>query len=139
MRVVIDTGVAVSVALLPRSVSRQAFDAAVRLARLLVSRDTIAELDEVLRRPKFDRYTTEALRLEFLGEFVQTAEVVEVAQFVAVCHDPDDDKFLSLALSGQADYVLSGDQDLLVLHPFRGVSIVTPNDFLARTAGTSTS
>ena len=55
MRIVIDTGVVVSASLLPRSVPRQAFDAAASRGKLLVSEATIAELDEVLRRPKFDR------------------------------------------------------------------------------------
>jgi predicted nucleic acid-binding protein len=51
MRTVIDTGVAVSAVLLPRSVPRQAFDAAAARGTLLVSEETIAELDEVLRQP----------------------------------------------------------------------------------------
>ena len=55
MRTVIDTGVVVSAVLLPRSVPRQAFDVAAARRRLLVSDETIAELDEVLRRPKFDK------------------------------------------------------------------------------------
>ena len=55
MRVVIDTSVIVSALLLPRSVPRQAFDAAASRGNLLVSEATVAELDDVLRRPKFDR------------------------------------------------------------------------------------
>jgi putative toxin-antitoxin system toxin component, PIN family len=135
MRVVIDTGVAISAVLLPGSVPRQAFDAAARSDRLLISQATIAELDEVLRRPKFDKYLTEALRLEFLAALVQIAEVVEITEHVVACRDADDDKFLSLAVGGKADYLISGDQDLLILHPFRNVSIITPTDYLAlRTA-----
>jgi len=59
-RVVFDTNVAVSAALLPESVPRQAFDIAIANARVLVSAATIIELEEVLRRPKFNRYLTEA-------------------------------------------------------------------------------
>jgi uncharacterized protein len=65
MRVVIDTGVVVSALLLPRSVPRQAFDAAASHGNLLVSEATIAELDEVLRRPKFDRYIPESMAWSF--------------------------------------------------------------------------
>ena len=54
MRVVIDTGVVISAALLPRSIPRQAFDKVLRDARVLVSDSTIAELDDVFRRPKFN-------------------------------------------------------------------------------------
>jgi predicted nucleic acid-binding protein len=53
--VVVDTGVVVSAVLLPRSIPRQAFDLASALGRLLVSADTVAELDEVLRRTKFNK------------------------------------------------------------------------------------
>jgi len=76
IRIVIDTGVAVSAVLLPRSVPRQAFDAAAARGRLLVSEATVAELDEVLRRPKFNRYLPEDKRLEFLAALVREAEPV---------------------------------------------------------------
>ena len=69
-----------SALLLPRSVPRQAFDAASAAGRLLVSEATVAELDEVLRRPKFNRYVSEESRLEFLAALVQQAEQVEVNQ-----------------------------------------------------------
>ena len=48
------------------------------------------------------------------------------------CRDPKDDKFLELALNGKATHIVSGDEDLLVLHPFRGIPILTPhhNSFL---------
>ncbi len=126
MRVVIDTGVAVSAVLLPRSIPRQAFDAAVARGKLLVSEATVEELDDVLRRPKFDKYVPLALRLEFLAALVHAAEVVPIAQAVTGCRDPKDDKFLAVAVNGRADVLISGDLDLLALHPFRGIAIVTP-------------
>jgi len=130
-RVVVDTGVAVSAVLLPRSVPRQAFDLAVERGRLLVSEATVAELDEVLRRPKFNKYASEEKRLEFFAALVREAEVVKVTEAVTECRDPKDDKFLELSVSGKASHLLSGDADLLVLHPFRGIAVVTPQDFLA--------
>ncbi len=132
MRVVIDTGVAVSAVLLPRSIPRQAFDAAVARGKLLVSEATVEELDDGLRRPKFDRYVPLALRLEFLSALVHIAEVVPIAQAVTGCRDPNDDKFLAVAVNGQADVLVSGDLDLLALHPFRGIAIVTPAALLAQ-------
>ncbi|MCY2993507.1 MAG: hypothetical protein NTY19_37360 [Planctomycetota bacterium] len=69
LRIVIDTGVVVSAVLLPGSVPRQAFDLAGSQGRLLVSVATAAELDEVLRRQKLDKYVSEARRLEFLAAF----------------------------------------------------------------------
>jgi putative PIN family toxin of toxin-antitoxin system len=131
IRVVVDTGVAVSAVLLPRSVPRQAFDLAMERGRLLVSEATIAELDEVLRRPKFNKYTSEEKRLEFFAALVREAEVVEITEQVTGCRDPKDDKFLELAVNGKASHLLSGDADLLVLRPFRGIAVLTPQDFLA--------
>lgn len=94
----------------------------------------MAELDEVLRRPKFDKYLAETLRLEFLGAFLDVAEVIIVSEEIAVCRDARDDKFLSLAVSGNASHVVSGDRDLLALHALRGIAIVTPQVFLTQLA-----
>jgi len=131
LRTVIDTGVVVSAVLLPRSVARQAFDLAAGQGRLPVSDKTIAELDEVLRRPKFDKYVSETRRLEFLSALVREAEVIDVSDVVTDCRDPKDNKFLELALSGKGSHIVTGDSDLLVLHPFRGIAIVSPQSFLA--------
>jgi putative PIN family toxin of toxin-antitoxin system len=129
-RTVIDTGVAVSAVLLPRSVPRQAFDAAAARGKLLVSEATVAELDEVLRRPKFNKYVPEDMRLEFLAALVQQAEQVVVTEVITACRDAKDNKFLELAVCGRARHIVSGDADLLALHPFRGIAIVTPQAFL---------
>ncbi len=131
LRSVIDTGVVVSALLLPRSPPRQAFDAARTRGRLLVSQGTIAELDQVLRRAKFGRYVPEERRLEFLAALLRHAEMVEVVDAVTACRDPKDNKFLELALSGRATHIITGDSDLLVLHPFRGIAVVSPKSFLA--------
>src|SRR5438876_11541540 len=104
-RTVIDTGVVVSAVLLPRSVPRQAFDAAAARGRLLVSEATVAELDEVLRRPKFDKYVPEDKRLEFLAALVREAEPVAVTEAITACRDPKDDKFLELAVTGKASHI----------------------------------
>jgi putative PIN family toxin of toxin-antitoxin system len=124
---VIDTGVAVSAVLLPRSVPRQSFDAAAARGRLLVSEATVAELDDVLRRAKFNKYVPEENRLEFLAALVREAEQVAVTAIITACRDAKDDKFLEVAVSGRASHILTGDADLLALHPFRGIAILTPH------------
>ena len=105
---------------------RQSFDTAAARGRLLVSEATIAELDEVLRRPKFNKYVPEEKRLEFLAALLRDAVLMEVVQVVSECRDPKANKFLELVVSGNASHIISGDADLLVLHPFRGIAIVTP-------------
>ena len=129
-RFVFDTNAIVSAALLNGSVSRRAFDKALDGGTILVSAETIGELDDVLGRPDFARYLAEDERLEFLAVLLHETELVQVTHQIRACRDARDDKFLELAMSGAADCIVSGDQDLLVLHPFQGVPIVTPRDFL---------
>jgi len=130
LRAVIDTNVVVSAVLLPRSISRQAFDFIILQGQLLVSEETLAELDEVLSRPKFNKYVLERKRLEFFAAFVRTAEIIQVTQVITECRDEKDNKFLELAISGGASHIISGDNDLLVLNPFRSVVIIPPSTFL---------
>ncbi len=96
---------------------------------------TVTELNDVLRRPHFDKYVHEDECLEFLATLVMDAELVVVTEVETDCRDPKDNKFLELALSGQATHLVSGEKDLLVLHPFRGVRILTPQIFLAKWDG----
>jgi putative PIN family toxin of toxin-antitoxin system len=132
VRAVLDTNVVVSAVLLPHSVPRQAFDRALEHGRILISSATVAELNDVLRRPGFDKYLREEERMEFLAALVREAELVDVTLVVTDCRDPKDNKFLELAVSGKATHIISGDSDLLVLHPFRGIAIMTPRDFMAQ-------
>lgn len=129
-RFVFDTNAIISAVLLKQSVSRRAFDKALDEGEILVSVETIDELNRVLGRVDFARYVTEGERLEFLALLVREARLVEVTVHIGECRDPRDDKFLELAVSGGAECIVSGDRDLLVLHPFRGVPIVTPRDFV---------
>jgi uncharacterized protein len=124
--------VIVSAVLSPRSVPRQAFDLAFSIGTVLVSDSILVEIDDVLRRPKFERYVSEEERLQFLAKFVGDAMIIEVREVVTDCRDSKDNKFLELAVSGGAKCIVSGDADLLVLDPFRGISIVTPQIFVSK-------
>jgi len=130
LRVVLDTNVVISAMLLPLSVPRRALDRAMQEGRILISAATMTEVDEVIHRPKFDQYLSEEERIEFLTTLVHKAELVNVADKVTDCRDPRDNKFLELAVSGLATHIVTGDADLLVLHPFRGIIVVSPSAFL---------
>src|SRR5262245_23244571 len=117
IRIVLDTSVIVSALLLPKSIPRQAFDLAVAKSKLLISHATIVELDDVLRRPKFNKYIPEERRLEFLSSVVQKSEHIDINCSIQECRDAKDNKFLELAVSGNASIIISGDQDLLVMDP----------------------
>ncbi len=67
--------------------------------------------------------------MQFLAVLVREATLVEITETIAECRDPKDDKFLELAIGGKAACIVSGDKDLLVLHPFRGIPILTPAGF----------
>jgi uncharacterized protein len=65
----------------------------------------------------------------WVTQLMASAELVTITEHVTVCRDPTDDKFLDLAINGRADLILTGDKDLLVLNPFRGITIVAPVTF----------
>jgi len=69
--------------------------------------------------------------MEFLAALVREGELVEVSESVTDCRDPDDNKFLELAVGGNATHIISGDKDLLALNPFRGIPVLTPQAFLS--------
>jgi len=129
-RVVLDTNTLISRLLSRHSVPAKAVDLAIADHQILTSEATLIELADVLGRAKFDPYVTIGERQEFLRSFDRIAERIEVVRPIRACRDPRDDKFLELALDGEADIIVTGDDDLLVLDPFRGVSILTPARFL---------
>ena len=69
-------------------------------------------------------------RLFFHAELVDIAFDIPVTHTITDCRDPKDNKFLELALSASATALITGDADLLVLHPFQNISILTPADYL---------
>jgi putative PIN family toxin of toxin-antitoxin system len=130
-RIVPDTNFLVSAFILLRSPSAACLAEAQRSGVLLASPATLAELTDVLLRTKFDRYLSLGSRLQTLADFRSSVTVVEVSVSVVECRDPRDDKFLELALAGRADLILTGDDDLLAMHPWRGVEIITPAAYMA--------
>lgn len=88
-----------------------------------------------MERAKFDRYVSLASRREFVAFISATVRIVSIRRSVKACRDPADDKFLDVAVNGGAECVVTGDTDLRALHPFEGIAIVTPADFLARVSG----
>jgi len=134
-RVVFDTSTLVSAALRVGSTPHQALMQAIALGDVCVSAATLAELEQVLARPKFDRYQPQDVRLAFVDLLRKLALLVPVsamdeASVIPACRDPKDNPFLALVLACEADVLVSSDADLLVLHPWRGVPILTPGVYL---------
>ncbi|HEU0228994.1 MAG TPA: putative toxin-antitoxin system toxin component, PIN family [Burkholderiaceae bacterium] len=116
-RAVIDTNVLISAALSPRSAPAQIVDCLLRHATLVFSRETFEELETRLWRPKFDRYLDIDRRRLLLHDFAAVAQWVDlpVSPRPTYSRDPDDDVFLHTALLGKAEWLVSGDRDLLEL------------------------
>jgi putative PIN family toxin of toxin-antitoxin system len=133
LRIVVDTNALISRLLLPNSLAAQAIRKAVDEGQLLASESTITELADVLSRAKFDHYVSLRDRQEFLRLLGGIVELVPIVATVRACRDSNDDKFLEVAVNGNANLIVTGDQDLLALHPFRGMAIRTPAQYLAMT------
>lgn len=128
-RIVLDTNVIISAFLKPQSLPRRVLEHVLQEHVFLISLDTFGELRERLLHKKFDRYVSRTLRLHFLRLLPTLSKNVERRTTIKACRDPKDNKFLELAVDGQADYIITGDADLLALHPFRGIEISTPQAF----------
>lgn len=130
-RVVLDTNVLISAALIPSSMPRRVLDSIFTAnGVLLFSDETFAELWTRLHRTKFDRYVSSQSRAVYLARVRAVAEWVGIVGATLGCRDPDDDKVLEVALMGAADCIVTGDQDLLKLASFRGIPILTPASVL---------
>ncbi len=129
-RIVIDTNVYVSRFYWPNSIPGRVVVMAVRQDRTLISTPTWMELCDVIRRPKFARYAKPGLLDTYLADVRLAAEQIHPPTPIRACRDPRDDKFLEVAVHGRANAIITGDRDLLDLHPFRGISILTPATYI---------
>jgi uncharacterized protein len=128
-RLVIDTNVLISAALIEGSLPARAVHLALQHGRVVFSQDTFAELETRLWRAKFDRYLTLEARKALLHDWRAVSDWVSPdTATTATRHsrDADDDSFVHAALAGGAELLISGDRDLLDLGALAGVAIVTP-------------
>ncbi len=129
-KIVIDTNVIISAILFNNSAPAKAVNLANQKGLILLSDTIFQEMQKTLSRPKFDRYLSFESRRQILSKLLLGSELVEITETITICRDPKDNQFLELAVSGQANFIITGDQDLLVLNPFQGIKIITVNEFL---------
>lgn len=132
MRFVFDTNVLISALLLAESRPAQALNMAEKNGIILYSVTTLTEMNEVLSRPKFARYIDEEQITGFLARIHRSWQEIQPLQTIQACRDPKDDKFLEVAVNGDATHIITGDQDLLELHPFQGIQIITPAQYIGQ-------
>ena len=131
LRIILDTNILINGLLLSSSTSQQVFDLVTENEILLISESTFTEFYKTITRKKFDKYVSLEKRLQFFAKLREKATVIEITETITICRDMKDNQFLELAISGKANFIITGDKDLLVLHPFRNVKIITVNEFLA--------
>ena len=129
-RFVVDTNVLISALLFKTSVPFQAIELAEKQGIILYSEATLNELEQVLNRKKFNKYLSLEDRQVFLLKFISSSQLVSITENITVCRDEKDNKFLELAVSGNANVIVTGDLDLLILNPFQAVEILTPDMFI---------
>ena len=135
-RIVLDTSTLVSAVLRQNSIPRQVLIKALSEGELCASLATLAELEEVIARDKFDRYLDLASRLRFVATYRDKVRLYQVSEddeaaLNIPCRDPRDNKFLALSLTCRADVLVSSDDDLLTLNPYGDILVLTPKAYLA--------
>lgn len=133
-RLVLDANVLVSALLFESSTPARVLEHAFEHCHLIFSDNTQRELIAAMTSPKLDKYVPVTRREELLLRVAPLIELTTVWQPVRVCRDPHDDAVLEAAVNGSADAIVTGDKDLLALHPFAGIAIMTPADYLGALA-----
>jgi putative PIN family toxin of toxin-antitoxin system len=129
--IVFDTSTLVGTVMRPGGKPDRAFLHALRTVGVAVSDAMIEEAIDVMHRPRVARFLSAERRDLYLSFLVTGCTRFAPAVRVRDCRDPKDDKVLELALAAQAEAIVASDADLLVLHPWRGVPILLPADYLA--------
>jgi putative PIN family toxin of toxin-antitoxin system len=133
MRAVVDTNILVRALIVPHGTVGPVL---LRLRQgdyvLLYARPLLEELVDVLNRPRIRlKYGLTEQDIEtVISLILLRGEAVIPQEHVVACRDPKDDKFLEVAVAGKADVIVTGDEDLLVLHPFAGIPILPPAAFM---------
>lgn len=134
-RVVIDTNVWISAALVPTGVPAQLVAHVLAHGVPVVTKHTVAELHSRLWKPKFDRYISLEQRQALLHDLEACsywAEVLPALRQQTFSRDPDDDAFIHAALASQAQWLVTGDDDLLVLAGTLPFAIIKPAQALVQ-------
>ena len=127
---VADTNIVISAAVFSSLNPALSLKKMVTLGSLAFSELILQEYAETLSNNKFDKYLPLEKRLSFLEKFISEGILITINRSVKICRDPKDDKYLELAVSCNASCIITGDKDLLVLHPFENIPILTSADFL---------
>jgi len=130
-RIVIDTNIFISF-LISDSFSKLDKYLRANKVRLLFSDESLAEFLAVIHRPKLKKYFSEKDITKLLDGIQDHADFIEVTSHVNICRDKKDNFLLALCVDGKADYLITGDSDLLVIEKFKKTIIIKITDFLKK-------
>ena len=132
VKCVVDTNVLISAAL-TKGAPFRVVEHLIKNNALIFSKETISELSSRIIQPKFDKYVSAEDREAYVNNLILSADLVIIDNLIQGCRGRDDDKFLETAVKGDARFIISGDQDLLTIHRFEGIDIVTVQEFAVYT------
>lgn len=98
--------------------------------KLLFSEELLSEFLQAVSRQKFKKYFSEKDVTNLINNLYKYADLIEVHSHVNVCRDKKDNFLLALCTDGKADFLITGDEDLLVLKKFKKTSILKFSDYL---------
>lgn len=129
---VFDTNTLISAALISTSVNAGALDSALNNGTLAISEPTLQEFIDVISQKKFDKYfLDDGERLEIIDRLERNSVIFFPKGTITACRDPKDNKFLDLSVAASGACLITGDKDLLILHPFCSIPILSAADFLS--------
>ena len=132
VKCVVDTNVLISAAL-SKGAPFRILEHLIKNNALIFSKETIRELSSRITQLQFDKYVSAEDREAYVNNLILSADLVIIDNLIQGCRDRDDDKFLETAEKGDAQFIISGDQDLLTMHRFEGNEIVTVQEFAVYT------
>jgi uncharacterized protein len=129
LRIVLDTNILVSAIIhegKPRNLLKMGID---DKYKIILSKETLSELAEVLQRPKFKMKREDIIHI--ISALMQTGDLVKVSSnFETIDDDPDDNIIINTAHDGKADYIVTGDKDLKIIKRFHKIKIVSVDEML---------
>ena len=134
MRIVADTNIVVSGFLFGGVPLRVLNAGKLGIIELCTSQTLLDEFAEVIERPHFDRKFDETgiSRRRMVSDYAAISTVVTTTRIgVQISRDPDDDEVIACAVAADCEFIVTGDQDLLVLTEYRGIRIATAAEFLS--------
>lgn len=129
-RFVLDTNLIISGILTRHSPPSKVFDYIRTYGEFIFSEETFKEVARVLYRPKFDRYISIQSRDKLIHDLIEISTFVSPQKKYSICRDVKDNMFLDIAVEGEVSFIISGDEDLLVLEEFAGIPIVNARTLL---------